>query len=524
MEQAAALAVHRERVVGLLAHRVRQLVADVRRGIVVQDPEHRAGKARIAVVQEAEPPGPAGAVVDRGEAVQRDQDGRDARLRAGLQDALEGVVIRPEQRLDPGLARRRRDALVARDRGRIADRRDRRRHVGRPVAVDHEPRIALRDQRRLERRGQPAGDRLDPDVVGDVALEVLGCQAEVAERARHPAPGVIAGEHERRAAVRPLDVDGLRLIGLEQAHFRRLLSVRISGTDSMPMTGPRAKVSRARQPAVRSLQLEVSDAFARVICSASLRYSGAGPAVACAYARRWDAADTRSSDQNPGSKVRIARALAMAAAAPLLALGACAADDGADALPFAPGPGQGVFLIISDIHFDPFADPAIVEELVAADVDAWPGIFESSQAEGLRPVRQRLQLSADDVGARGGAGACCRGPISSSIPATTWPTSSRPSSSAYAGGGPEAFARLRDQDHDLRLGAAAGGLPGDAGLRHARQRRCDLRRLHDRAGAGVPRRRRRAVGRGQRAPGGVRRLRHRRLLRACRTRRSRVAT
>jgi Calcineurin-like phosphoesterase len=83
--------------------------------------------------------------------------------------------------------------------------------------------------------------------------------------------------------------------------------------------------------------------------------------------------------------VRVARALALAAAAPLLALCACAADDGADALPFVPGPGQGVFLIISDIHFDPFADPAIVEELVAADVDAWPGIFERSQETGFAP-------------------------------------------------------------------------------------------------------------------------------------------
>ena len=85
----------------------------------------------------------------------------------------------------------------------------------------------------------------------------------------------------------------------------------------------------------------------------------------------------------PGSSLRLGRAVTLVAAAGLLALGACAADDGADALPFAPGPGQGVFLIVSDIHFDPFADPALVEELVAADVDAWPGIFERSQAKGF---------------------------------------------------------------------------------------------------------------------------------------------
>jgi sphingomyelin phosphodiesterase acid-like 3 len=76
----------------------------------------------------------------------------------------------------------------------------------------------------------------------------------------------------------------------------------------------------------------------------------------------------------------IARALAIAA---LLALGACAADEPAGALPFTPVPGQGVFLIISDIHFDPFADPAIVDALVDADVDAWPGIFEGSEQSGF---------------------------------------------------------------------------------------------------------------------------------------------
>ena len=204
---------------------------------------------------------------------------------------FEGGVIRPEQRRDPCLARRRRDPLVARDRGRIADRRDRRRRVGRPVAVDHEPRIALRDQRRLEGRGEAAGDRLDPDVVGDVALEVLGCQAEVAERARHPAPGVIAGEHERRAAVRPLDMDGLRLIGLEQAHCGApSCRVRTSGSDSMPTTGPRAKVSRARQPAGR----EPSTEGVRCLRSRAMAFgarSGAR-AVGQITRRRWDAADT----------------------------------------------------------------------------------------------------------------------------------------------------------------------------------------------------------------------------------------
>jgi sphingomyelin phosphodiesterase acid-like 3 len=72
-----------------------------------------------------------------------------------------------------------------------------------------------------------------------------------------------------------------------------------------------------------------------------------------------------------------ARALAIVVAG--LTLGACASDRGGVTPPFTPGPGQGLFLIITDIHFDPFADPALVDRLTAAEVDAWPGIFESGQ-------------------------------------------------------------------------------------------------------------------------------------------------
>ncbi len=72
-----------------------------------------------------------------------------------------------------------------------------------------------------------------------------------------------------------------------------------------------------------------------------------------------------------------ARALAIAAALwPQITLAA-------DRLSFAPGPGQGVFLIVSDIHFDPFADPSIVKALVAADVEEWPGIFARSKVPGF---------------------------------------------------------------------------------------------------------------------------------------------
>ncbi len=76
-------------------------------------------------------------------------------------------------------------------------------------------------------------------------------------------------------------------------------------------------------------------------------------------------------------------ALSVCGAIALLPLGALAADQEAAGLPFAPRPDQGLFLIISDIHFDPFADAAIVKQLVDADVGAWPAIFERSKQTGF---------------------------------------------------------------------------------------------------------------------------------------------
>src|SRR3954463_6284642 len=42
-----------------------------------------------------------------------------------------------------------------------------------------------------------------------------------------------------------------------------------------------------------------------------------------------------------------------------------------------PPPATGEFLALSDVHFDPFAEPAIVPKLIAADAGRWPEIFAS---------------------------------------------------------------------------------------------------------------------------------------------------
>ncbi len=43
------------------------------------------------------------------------------------------------------------------------------------------------------------------------------------------------------------------------------------------------------------------------------------------------------------------------------------------------GPASGRVLLISDVHLDPLADPAIVKQLIAAPVPQWEAIFDSSQ-------------------------------------------------------------------------------------------------------------------------------------------------
>jgi len=51
--------------------------------------------------------------------------------------------------------------------------------------------------------------------------------------------------------------------------------------------------------------------------------------------------------------------------------------------PPAPAPTAGRLLIMSDLHFDPMADPRLVDRLAAAEPDRWQTILESSGDTGL---------------------------------------------------------------------------------------------------------------------------------------------
>ena len=86
----------------------------------------------------------------------------------------------------------------------------------RPVAVDHEPRVALHDQMRVEILRHPLGDAGDADVPADVPLQLALRQAEIAERLRNQAAVMIAGEQERRASQIIVFADRGNIFGSEE--------------------------------------------------------------------------------------------------------------------------------------------------------------------------------------------------------------------------------------------------------------------------------------------------------------------
>jgi hypothetical protein len=51
-------------------------------------------------------------------------------------------------------------------------------------------------------------------------------------------------------------------------------------------------------------------------------------------------------------------------------------------LALSPSPSAGNALLISDLHFDPLADPDIVKKLIEAPVSDWESIFSSSKQAG----------------------------------------------------------------------------------------------------------------------------------------------
>jgi sphingomyelin phosphodiesterase acid-like 3 len=85
-------------------------------------------------------------------------------------------------------------------------------------------------------------------------------------------------------------------------------------------------------------------------------------------------------------RLRCAAALCALAAlvCGLLLLQACASQGARTASPVSPsGRAGGTFVVLSDLHFDPFYDPLLVSDLVRADAADWQRLFERSAVEKL---------------------------------------------------------------------------------------------------------------------------------------------
>src|ERR1700692_210114 len=95
-------------------------------------------------------PWPRDAGIDRGKAVQRHQQGWNVVAQAAVDRLIDAAVIGIEDRPAPRLGRRWRDPFIARDDSRLAEARNRAWRLRRTIAVDHQPRIALRDQMGVE--------------------------------------------------------------------------------------------------------------------------------------------------------------------------------------------------------------------------------------------------------------------------------------------------------------------------------------------------------------------------------------
>jgi hypothetical protein len=60
------------------------------------------------------------------------------------------------------------------------------------------------------------------------------------------------------------------------------------------------------------------------------------------------------------------------------------------------GPTQ--FLMMPDLHFDPMADPKLVDRLSSAEPEEWPGHFRKFGSQDARPIWRRQQLGAAPFG------------------------------------------------------------------------------------------------------------------------------
>src|SRR6202048_1100341 len=136
------------------------------------------------MVECADMPWPGDAYVKRRKTVTRHQHRRNALAHAPVDHLVDAAMVGIEYRPAPRLGRVAPKAFVAGDDGGFADPRDRAWRARRAIAVDHQPRVTLRDQMRVQMFRQRIRDAGNAGIPGDMPRQLACRQAEIAEDAR----------------------------------------------------------------------------------------------------------------------------------------------------------------------------------------------------------------------------------------------------------------------------------------------------------------------------------------------------
>ncbi len=120
-------------------------------------------------------------------------------MQAIIDDLVDASVIGIENLRAPHLRGFAHQAFIAGDGRCFADARDRTCGTRGAIAVDYQPRVALRDQVRIELPRQRLRDAGDADIPGDMANQLALRQPEIAKLLWNQPAVMVAGEEIRRA-------------------------------------------------------------------------------------------------------------------------------------------------------------------------------------------------------------------------------------------------------------------------------------------------------------------------------------
>lgn len=88
------------------------------------------------------------------------------------------------------------------------------------IAIDHQARIVLRHQRRIDGGRHSARDAKGTDVPGDVSLEFRGGQSKIRQTPRDACTGVVHHDDKGRSTLALVFDERRRFVGGKQWHLR----------------------------------------------------------------------------------------------------------------------------------------------------------------------------------------------------------------------------------------------------------------------------------------------------------------